>query len=968
MDLNIFMNKIINEKEEEKEDFNNKINLKEKADFLIDLMNLNIQSSEISGYFADNDNIKEIATKNGDSNSLDTEEFKLFIKELIEAKRIGEELPRNSIDIKPLNETECKNIIKFVDFYSRNYKFFGTTTNSLSSVTRLFKDLETDAAKSFQEIYNNALQAKIINDTGTLNKNNDKVKALNNFKKNLDKMKLNLKKIKIGNNNSFDDNANKFFEDVKKMKLPVKEAKKIEKEAKEAVGNGLFNSKNDEPNKPVSNSSSNSKITDTAEEKEKKEGKKDPTIDITSQRPERLPTLAQMTGIGDNPTEATNNALETLKNWIENYENFVKKIKETYSGQIAINKKIRDENKEKRKEANLKLKNREVNMDEEVHLKKTIVEGFLSGLGAAFGNISSMKKYAEDFDKRLDSSFKNQENILNDKVSKLIEKYYETLNAKKKYSIGMQIRKCYSDFLSVMGDELLNYEKALGQYVDRSGEKANKSIKKFEKVDRKENPKGFIADLDNETINNVAQSFINEMKETPAGKIALLALYQRLNKLSGSVKSSDLEAVLTRPITNELKFPVEIKENENGNKTINKITNSYFDKYYSFDYPKGTYNTIKSVIDTVIKDKEIIAEFKKSLKVLSSVKKLLAKENLDEKIKEFNSGYNLATVKAETNASTDRSIPAEENLTNMFKNENKIPYSHDQIVNYKDFDDYKLLGFISNLNGKIIIYNLEGTDADKNKGFIIGKEKFFNAQKAFEQIKFGEEEDKKNGISPTAAENKTPAVNNTNISEANKQIYSNCLEEFKKLSDYFFSQLNNYKGADKTKLKDINNDFARIRDGEFNELEKVKNNPTEKDFVKFQAMIDSFRKLLYNAKQNNLVESKINKEIIVEMFLFEGVYNNSITKLNSIRKKITDVIETLKKPVQAAQSQQSATNFQSSQPVNSQQQNTSQQPAATVTTAAADSTYGNGYNYKPKKIKEVVYRKGNYTVKTKEEI
>jgi len=112
---------------------------------------------------------------------------------------------------------------------------------------------------------------------------------------------------------------------------------------------------------------------------------------------------------------------------------------------------------------------------------------------------------------------------------------------------------------------------------------------------------------------------------------------------------------------------------------------------------------------------------------------------------------------------------------------------------------------------------------------------------------------------------------------------------------------------------------------------------------------------ILNPERNNLIDDiKKNLKEFSKLTTKEAF----MTTKEMFKNKFRD--ERINQPVTQnnQQQQQSAT------------QDNQQQPQATVTTAAADSTYGNGYakNNPINRMKEIIYKNGKYTVKTRQMI
>lgn len=737
-------------------------------------------------------------------------------------------------------------------------------------------------------------------------------------------------------------------------------------------GNDTPNSSNGNPD--ISNGSSNDKFRQKVENrmlgKEYSEGSYKSRIFGVA-----IPSLSAASGNREDPGIG--------------FDNFNRKFKDAFVEKVnAVLKQLTDNLDIVDKNESEKANEGKINLGEEI-FDKVITERFSDvfkrigrgwshekeSWGALIGNSKSTRNYitrnATELKKKIVGVDEKGEVVSNseldklgDEVEELVNKYHNTDGATKRISIMFELRKKYIDFIRKAEESFTEFKKLADLYIESSSKQAEKAGKKIKERNYKNNPIGEKGQDKAADLEAAKQRLIENLdgKKT-MNKVAAILLYGVVAN-GGETNVNELMKALDRG-TPGLKVCVpkitdpEDVSNING---CSKVVHA---------------SKVKEYTSPILALSELIGSNDKTRFIFNNpeiFKFIRSNESFSEFYEKFKAGMEKAKVQTATSSviteagqSNDNSLPAgtTSNTPNPQASTDKNKPSFEQSLKTTTayiIKDFKAPEDAENLSLEELGLYSKLLTSKLGPNIAIGFGDNITAAISEDDWK------KLNNPQVVAAakEEANIAAKNPGIFDKTKEILSNAgtgilnkIEEAKKsknlaaLVKIIKDEIETLKYTPGTIKNGLNKLGEKASSGLNNLSKKAKqldNNLS--DFSNKKVNSD-----LLSGKEQNIAKAEKNGRVDYSNWhsAVETEDNNQkVQQLEALLKEI----ETTKKQqsTQQTNTQAQQPNTQPNQPVNS-----------TVTTSAADATYGNGYA-KGRKIREIIYKKGDYTVKTREEL
>lgn len=627
-------------------------------------------------------------------------------------------------------------------------------------------------------------------------------------------------------------------------------------------------------------------------------------------------------------------------------EAFTKKIEE-YTGKIKSNLDIINKNKKDRKsEGKINFNNEAINVFNKVIEEnfKDKIAGFKNNikkdwneLGAVFkpgdSRADNVANLINNREKELTDFYGKTKRKLENDVNDLTSKYYSEPHAAKRISIAHKVHTKYLNFIRDIEEKFEEFRKTAEIYIDDTNRLVKKANIQTDKRNAKNNLIGLPGKYKREDFESAKKLLTENLNgRSTESKLAIVLLYNIVNNLSGEIKSKDLLNLINKGSNNfKVYSPENIKEQ-------NLDANKYgFDKLYDLT-TLNSYTVPRSLLNNILGNEKVNFVFENP-EIFKFIKD---NENFKNAYNEFIEGINEnipftpeAKNKGESGKTQlNKNNLAQTNIGYITKAESAKKLSDLNFLT-AEAKSYKDLGKLAQLckQNRVVVSGDSGIYTVKKSAFEASKDAIDNPNKPVPT----EQEKNDNQNSQAENNNTVKQTSQLNPLDAKPQL-DELTQEVKKLN---------------TTIKDLSNEEKRNIMSYRDKIQNALNKRNESDF---NEGIDGLWNYINNIKKkhNTVLESAE-----------ENNSQNAFDKILNILKKLK-----LKK-INITQNNNGIQQNQPTQQPNNQQptqQAVPQQANSTVTTAAADSTYGNGYNYKPKRIREIIYKKGDYTVKTKEEI
>lgn len=985
MDLTLFTNKIINE-------YNNNliegIDDAKLKDFITSYQELpddfsikNYLKSTLQSYAGHEDIV---------SNGFSLNEFLNFIKYALEKDQSYEK------EIKDLI-LSIKFILKNKDFYTKSKKF-GETSISLTNLKHDAQNAEMGGYENFKDFFNKEAEEtdnkkKLFSETNNsakINRENTKIHSIELMLNTLTDINLN-DDLKTTISKKTPD---EIIDLAKKYEPSKAENNAVEKAFEKTQAETQIN-KNDEAAETAKNALSGKPLSQKEQETVNNNtlgGGYNTGAHKSNIFGVAVPTLSSITGNEDS-------YLENLNQFIENFEEaFNKKIKDYSKPLIGNINTIRRDKKqnENKKNPEINFKAEEPEVNESVRIFKKVInerlidEGFVNGLkklkkgagdffsefGAIGGNLNSIGRLYERKKKELTDNKDKLLDKLKSEIQNLGKKYHTSLKGNKRLRIAYDMRDCYLNFVSSVEKEYREFTKYMDPYISdmkRRGSKAKNKISQ-----RESENKGLSGQLKAEDLKRAENYLLNIKGENITEKLTMVALYSTVSKYAGSgAKVSDLNKIFYKG--GAIKF-VDPTGAENIEIDKNKFKGFGFENAAGYDLSNCKPENITNIPVTLLRNEYDADTVKFICSNPEIFNKIFDNENFKKAYKEFMSGYDI-----KPQPRNDISIPGQgqgqgQGLAgSVLVSANYLDGQLSNIEN-PSFKDLGMISKIVSLDGfKTVLINIKD---EKYSGLYFlpeNKWKDISSKELNQEIKGKEADSKVSGDAKAKYDAIEPGLGDK---------YLNLFPSDRKKIDKKYNENPN----NKEEIKNTVNRCLQSKDRVVEVRKKLNLNSAKELELKLKDMgksanretAESAKKVLdfFACKTNESAETIVN---LLSNYFKNSTTNNSAgnaavnTEENDTSvEDILDILKSIiskgnnaqatKQPVQSQQSQnatqQSNTNNQPTQQPNTQ---TNQSVNSTVTTSAADATYGNGYA-KGRKIREIIYKKGDYTVKTREEL
>lgn len=991
MDLSLFINKIINEADGDKpsnsqSNDDNKKNKNESKQAIVNELDVeNFIDSYISlkkiGKVSTNANIRIAFQKYCRNNGikadgkLNLQEFLTFLKEA------GE-------------KTEQAEILGcYILFYANanNSKFFNkdfsvSVGKVAESALKTLKNSDQDDEKKYKDFINN--DTELFNDEKT--GPNPENKYLKFVKSYLSSINLNLdlnsfKKYSENNENNIKSQIDELAKDAEEF-TPVSKLKDAAKNSfEDAWQESELNKSNEEAEKAL-------KGTERAEKEIKSQQAGNPpstdpetikAMDDVMGRTSTgstlrskvfnvaVPTLSAASGEAENDT--------TLADFEDQFEDSFNKKLKAYEKPFTTSLTHADFNTNRAKIR--KSESKKVKFESQEFFNKVILENGLKDvfneIGAVAGGRKNIYQMFQTEKKNLIKKKDDALKELEDKVEKLREKYHTSLKGQKRYNLSFKIKRCYTDFLRKMEIAYSAFTELMDPYLKTLRNQEVKSAKKLDKIESKD--RGLRGQFKEDELNRAKEKLNTLRGENVYEKLAMVSLYKivsiynpiehsEFDKQGKTVNYTNYESESAKKLMAMLSSGKNmglnfcIPENVKTypiNKNVTKYGENDFTDATVYDFSNCITEIPLRFLNKVFDQKTIKFIFSNP-KIFNEIRKNESFKNAyDEFMKGYSDRLEAPKDKTAPNSSVKNGEGPAASLTISTKGE------FDGKPNIED-PSYTELGFLSKITAayKIVISLKSGKSlCYTDKQWEEFQKKVANPQQTVDQ-KVDENSENKSDNKQTENKSNEQKIEDDNPSQVETEaLRKACVNIYDEIAKQFSDTENNYK---KLNLKgedtsNINLQYTKIKK-DLNDFNHKKDGYSKLDYDALNDLFHSLETLSRNITDfvntvESLPQAKANNS--------KGLFFQAKNKLSNITNKIKEYLKDIQEAKRAGvkygprKAEQIAVKDHANNYSNEN---------ATVTTAAADSTYGNGYNYKPKRIREIIYKKGDYTVKTKEEI